>query len=150
MRVGIAADHRGQTIKNEITKYLKEKGYEIISYGNDNYDELDDYPVYAFRLGEAIKDKKIDMGIIACGTGVGVSIACNKVKNVRCAIVDSIEEAKHTRLDNDSNIISLSEEFDIEFCKSLVDTFLETPFSNEERHIRRLKLISDYEETHES
>ena len=145
MKIGIAADHRGFKIKEELTNYLTNKGYEIISYGNDIYDPLDDYPKYAFTLGEAVRDKAVDFGIIACGTGVGVCIACNKVKGVRCALVDSVEEAIHTRQDNNSNIISISEEFEADFIHELVDTFLNTPFSNEERHIRRLKQIEEYE-----
>lgn len=143
MKIGIGNDHRGYELKKEIVKYLLELGYEVKNYGSDSTEPVD-YPIYAFKVGEAIKNKEIDMGILICRTGIGMSIACNKVKNVRCAKVDNVEEAALTRLDNDSNVIAISYVKNITEIKEILKTFLEMKFSEEERHIRRIKLIDTY------
>ena len=119
-------------------------GYEAIDFGK-NSDEPVDYPEFAFKVGEAIRDKKIDRGILVCRTGIGMSIACNKVKGVRCAKVDSVEEAALTRIDNDSNVIALSYAKTLPEMKEIIKTFLEMNFSDEERHKRRIALIDNYE-----
>lgn len=142
MKIGIASDHRGISQKKELIEFLEE--YEIIDFG-PNTDESVDYPIYAFKVGEAVRDNLIDFGIILCGSGIGMSIACNKVKKVRCAKVDNVEDAKITRIDNDSNVIALSSKKDMEELKSIVWTFINEPFSNEERHARRIEMISEYE-----
>ena len=142
MNIGIANDHRGLEIKQKLTNFLKTKGYNIIDYGTATNDSTD-YPIYAFKVGEAIKDNKIDFGILICGTGIGMSIACNKVKNVRCARVCSNEDAYYTRLHNNANVIALSE--NVENVEEIITTFLETKFSNEEKHIRRIEMISNYD-----
>ena len=144
MKIGIANDHRGYKLKNELMKYLKSIGYDVVNYGSDSEDPVD-YPVYAFKLGEAIRDKKIDRGILICRTGIGMSIACNKVKGVRCAKVDSAEEAALTRLDNDSNVIAISYVRNMTEIKEIVKTFLEMKFSEEERHRRRVEMINNYD-----
>ncbi len=142
MNIGIATDHRGTIIKEELMKFLKD--YNVIDYSEDSK-EGDDYPIYAFRIGEAIKDGKIDFGILLCGTGIGMSIACNKVKSVRCAKVDNVEEAKLTRIDNNSNVIALSSKKSIKELEEIIITFLNEPFTNIERHSRRIGLIDNYE-----
>ena len=144
--IGIACDHGGFKLKEEINEYLKELGYNVIDYGT-MVEESVDYPEYAFKVGEAIRNKGINFGIIICTTGIGMSIACNKVVGVRCAKVDNIEEAKLTRLHNDSNVLALSASK--LNAKEIVKIFLETEFSNEERHIRRINMIKDYEEKNE-
>lgn len=144
--IGIASDHGGFKLKQEMITYLKELGYNIIDYGT-MVEESVDYPEYAFKVGEAIQNKGINFGIIICTTGIGMSIACNKVVGVRCAKVDNIEEAKLTRLHNDSNVLALSASN--KQAKEIVKTFLETNFSNEERHIRRINMIKNYEEKNE-
>lgn len=144
MKVGIANDHRGFKLKNEILDYLKSLGYEVINYGSDTEEPVD-YPVYAFKIGEAIKKGEIDRGILICRTGIGMSIACNKVKGVRCAKVDNVEEAALTRLDNDANVIAISYVKDITEIKEMIKTFLEIKFSDEERHHRRVNLIDNYD-----
>ena len=143
MKIGIGADHRGFLIKGELIDFLKSIGYEVVDYGT-NSDEPVDYPVYAFKVGEAIRDKQIERGILICRTGIGMSIACNKVKGVRCAKVDSVEEAALTRIDNDSNVISISYAKTLPEMKEMIKTFLEMNFSNEERHKRRINLIDNY------
>lgn len=144
--IGIASDHGGFKLKQKLIPYLEELGYTVIDYGTE-VEESVDYPIYAFKVGEAIRNKGIKFGIVICTTGIGVSIACNKVKGVRCAKVDNIEEASLTRLHNDSNVIALSA--NNENALEIVKTFLETNFSNEERHIRRINLITSYEENNE-
>ncbi len=142
MKIGIASDHRGVSKKQELIDFLKD--YEIIDYGTNSSESVD-YPVYAFKVGEAVRDNDIDLGILLCGTGIGMSIACNKVKKVRCAKVDNVEEARVTRIDNNSNVIAVSSKKDIEELKQIIKTFIEQPFTNEERHQRRIDLISNYE-----
>lgn len=144
MKVGIANDHRGYKLKEELVKYLKSIGYEVVNYGSDS-EEAVDYPVYAFKLGEAIQRGEIDRGILACRTGIGMSIACNKVKGVRCAKVDSVEDAALTRIDNDSNVIAISYVKDLTEIKEIVKTFLEMKFSGETRHQRRIDMINNYD-----
>lgn len=145
MKIGIANDHRGFEIKNKIVEFLTNLGYEVINYGSDSEEPVD-YPEYAFKVGEAIKNKEIDKGILICRTGIGMSIACNKVKGVRCAKVDNVEDAALTRIDNDSNVIAISYVKDITEIKEIIKTFLEMKFSEEERHKRRINLIDTYGE----
>lgn len=143
MKIGIANDHHGVDLNQKLTKYLESIGYNVINYGPETTDPVD-YPVFAFKLGEAVAKKDVDFGIVICNSGIGVSIACNKVKGVRCAKVNDEWEAKMTRLDNDSNVIALSSRFPIEYLEKLVTIFLKTNFSNEERHQRRIDLINNY------
>lgn len=145
MKIGIANDHRGFEVKNKIVEFLTNLGYEVINYGSDSEEPVD-YPEYAFKVGEAIKNKEIDKGILICRTGIGMSIACNKVKGVRCAKVDNVEDAALTRIDNDSNVIAISYVKDITEIKEIIKTFLEMKFSEEERHKRRINLIDTYGE----
>ena len=144
MKVGIGSDHGGYLVKEELKKELM-SNYEVIDFGTNSV-ESTDYPKYAFLVGEAIQKKNIDFGILICKTGIGMSIACNKVKGVRCAKVDNIEEASLTRLHNNSNVIALSANKKVEELKQLVDIFLTTSFSGEERHQRRVQMIDDYGE----
>lgn len=145
MRIGIANDHNGVSLKKELIKFLTELGYETKNYGTDTEVSVD-YPLYAFKVGEAINNQEIDLGILICHTGIGMSIAANKIKNVRCAKVDNVEEAFMTRSHNDSNILALSDSKNIDEVRKIVKTFLETPFSKEERHMRRIDLINNYNE----
>lgn len=144
MRICIANDHRGVKRKKEIIKYLESKGYELINIGTD-LDNSIDYPEFAFSLGKKIVNKEADLGILLCGTGIGMSIAANKVKNIRCAKVDNVRDAKLTKLHNDANVIALSSEISLFKTKRILNAFLETKFSNEERHVRRIKMIDDYD-----
>ena len=145
MKIGIASDHRGFKLK----EYLKEnlKDYEIIDYGTYT-EESSDYPEYGIKLAEKVSTKTVEKGIAICGSGIGISIACNKVKGIRCAKVSNEEEAKYTRNDNDSNIVALSSKVPNEEALKIVKTFLETPFSNDERHQVRINKITKYEEEH--
>lgn len=142
--IGIASDHAGFELKEKLKKELKD--YQIIDYGT-MVDTSVDYPDYAFKIGESIANKGIKLGILICKTGIGMSIACNKVRGVRCAKVDNVEEAKLTRLHNNSNVIAISALN--KNALEIVKTFLDTEFSNEERHMRRINKITEYEEKHE-
>lgn len=142
--IGIASDHAGFELKEKLKQELKD--YQIIDYGT-MVDTSVDYPDYAFKIGESIANKGIKLGILICKTGIGMSIACNKVRGVRCAKVDNVEEAKLTRLHNNSNVIAISALN--KNALEIVKTFLDTEFSNEERHIRRINKITEYEERHE-
>ena len=143
MRLGITNDHRGYKLKVELLEKLK-KSYEIIDYGATSTESVD-YPDYAFKLGEALANKEIDFGIAICGSGIGISIACNKVKGVRAARVTNIEDVLETRNDNDANIICLNEKMDANDAYNLIITFITTPFSTDERHLRRVNKIKAYE-----
>ncbi len=96
-------------------------------------------------MGKAVVSKEVEKGILICTTGIGMSIACNKVHGVRCAKVDNLEEAALTREHNNSNVIALSAKKDIEELKQIIDIFLTTKFSGEERHVRRVEMIDHYE-----
>lgn len=141
MKIGIASDHRGVILKEKIKNYLNDK-YKIIDYGTNSIESVD-YPEYAFKIGESIKDNKIDFGILICGTGIGMSIACNKVKKVRCAKVTTKEEAFLARSHNNANVIALSE--NTSNYKEIIDTFLTTESSKEEKHQRRVEMINNYD-----
>ena len=145
MKIAIASDHKGYHLKTTLITYLTKKGFEIMDVGTDSVITTD-YPKYAFALCEKIKNQEVDFGIVICGTGIGISIACNKVKGIRCAKVDNIKEAELTRLDNDANVLALNGNMYAYKAKDIVDVFLKTNFSNESRHQKRLKMISDYEE----
>lgn len=144
MKIGIACDHRGYPLKEKIKKYLNKKGYEVIDYGT-NSEELVNYTEYAFKIGEAVVNKECNLGIVICGTGIGISIACNKVKGIRCAKADTVRQAKLTRLDNDANILALDGTMRTYKAKDIVDMFLKTEFSNIERYKERIKQITEYE-----
>ena len=145
MKIAIASDHKGYHLKTTLITYLNKRGYEVIDLGTDSVISTD-YPKYAFRLCEKVINKEAELGIVICGTGIGISIACNKVKGIRCAKVDNIKEAELTRLDNDANVLALNGSMMSFKAKDIVDVFLKTKFSNSGRHIKRLKMIQDYEE----
>lgn len=142
MKIGIASDHRGYNLKEQIKNV---SNYEITDYGT-NSTESCDYPDYAYKLSQGVLNNEVDFGIAICGSGIGISIACNKVKGIRCAKVSTPEEALYTRNDNDSNIVAFSEQTDLETALQIIDKFINTPFSNEEKHIRRINKIKEIEE----
>lgn len=145
MKIGIASDHRGYNLKEQLKKELTNKKYEIIDYGTYST-ESTDYPDYAFLLGENVRDKKVDFGIAICGSGIGISIACNKVKGIRCAKVSNAKEAKVTREDNNSNIVAFGEKISLNEALDIIEMFINTEFTGLEKHERRIKKITEYEE----
>ena len=142
MKIGIANDHRGVNLKKKIMNYLHEKDILCVDYGT-NSEESCDYVDYALKLGNAINNKEVDLGILICGTGIGMSIAANKINGIRCARVVNSDEAKLSREHNMANIMAIGE--NIENVFSVVDTFINTKESKEERHIRRVNKIMDTE-----
>ena len=144
MKIGIASDHRGYILKKEIIEKLSDK-YEFLDLGTFSTESVD-YPDYAFKLGKEVSTNAVDFGIAICGSGIGISIACNKVKGIRCAKVSNIEEVKYTRNDNDANIIAFSSQTTLDDAIEYIKVFIETPFSREEKHIRRINKIKEYED----
>lgn len=142
MKIGIANDHRGVNLKKKIMNYLHEKDILCVDYGT-NSEESCDYVDYALKLGNAINNKEVDLGILICGNGIGMSIAANKINGIRCARVVNSDEAKLSREHNMANIMAIGE--NIENVFSVVDTFINTKESKEERHIRRVNKIMDIE-----
>ena len=140
MKVAIATDHNGVEQKIELIYFLNDLGYEVLDLSKDN-NPTDDYPDFAVRVANAINEKNADLGILMCGTGIGMSIAANKIKGIRCAKVSSEEEAFLARQHNNANIIALSYKESIENLKIMISKFLSTEFSNEERHARRVEKI---------
>ena len=144
MKIGIGNDRHGVDVKKSLTKYLIDKGYNVINYGADE-ESYADYCDYAFKIGEDVVNKKIDYGILICNTGIGMSIAANKVKGVRCAKVNDTYEAKMTRRDNDANVIALSGRKSIEELEEILDVFFNTEYMNIERYNRRLEKLNNYD-----
>ena len=144
MRIGIANDHRGVDAKEIISKYLIEKGYGVVNYGTDTKDAVD-FPDYAYKLGKGVLNKKVDLGIAICGTGIGMSIALNKMKGIYCAKVSKESEAVLSKAHNNANVIAISEETDKDLMLSIIDKFVSTPFSNIDRYINRNNKIKDIE-----
>lgn len=145
MKIAIASDHRGYKLKEYLKKELTKLNYEIIDFGT-NSEESTDYPDYAFKLAESVVSKESEFGIAICGSGIGISIACNKVKGIRCARVTTKEDAIVTRNDNDSNIVAFSGDLLETQALDIVQTFIKTPHSIEEKHHRRVNKIKEYEE----
>lgn len=146
MKVGIVSDHRGYDLKMEIISRIND--IELMDYGTYSTDSVD-YPDYAFKLCEKINNKEVDCGIAICGSGIGISIACNKVKGIRCAKVNTIDDVEATRNDNDANVIAFSAKTNIDDAVNLIKKFLETPFSKDERHLKRINKIKAYEDKYE-
>ena len=139
--LALGSDQGGYELKQEIIKHLKERGIEFKDFGS--YDEKSvDYPEYAKKVCKAILAGECDRGILICGTGIGISITANKFKGIRAALCTDCFMAEATRLHNDANILALGGRVvGAGLALKIVDTFLDTPFSNEERHIRRINGI---------
>ena len=145
MKIGITSDHRGYDLKELILKEFKRDGVELIDYRTDSEESVD-YPDFAFKLANDVRDKKLDFGLTICGSGFGMSIACNKVKGIRCARVKDVEDVIITRNDNDANMIAFSGRSSLELSLAIINRMIDTPFSNAERHARRIAKIAQYEE----
>lgn len=146
MRIHVGSDHAGLDFKNRIIEHLKAQGHEVTDHGPFKYDALDDYPQFCIPAAEAVAKDPGSFGVVLGGSGNGEQMAANKVAGIRAALVWSVETAKLAREHNDANVISLGGRMHPEtFCLELVDTFLATPFSGDERHVRRIGQISKYE-----
>ena len=143
MKVAIGTDHNGPALKEEIINKLSDIA-EFIDCSPVN-DPLDDYPDFAYKVSEMVASGKADLGILICGTGIGMSIVLNKMKGVYCAKVSNESEAILCRSHNNANVIAMSEEIDHEVMKKIVNNFIETPFSNVSKYIRRNNMIKEIE-----
>lgn len=139
MKIIIGSDHNGYKLKSEIIEKLTNLDYEVIDKGTDSLDSVD-YPLYAKKVCEEVL-KTDSLGILICGSGIGMSIAANKIKGIRCAKVDNEQEASLSKMHNNANVIAISSKKDIEEVSKIVLSFITNDFSNEERHIRRINEI---------
>ncbi len=146
MRIIIGSDHAGYELKEQLKEYLNNNGNECIDNGN-KYDSQDDYPDIAKQVANKVASKEYDRGIIICGSGIGIGIAANKVRGIRCGTCNDIYLAKMARQDNDINVLALGARIiDFEKAKIIIDIFVNTEFLGE-RHLRRVNKIKDIEDS---
>ncbi len=143
MKIALACDHGGFDYKETLKKVLLDQGYEVKDFGCFSKDSVD-YPEMAYPCAKAVSKGEADRGIVICGTGIGVSIVANKVEGIRCALCSDLFSAQATREHNDSNMLAMggrviSEELMLEIAK----VWLETPFSKDERHMRRIAKVME-------
>ena len=148
MRVHIGSDHAGFDLKQHLVTVLTAKGYEVIDHGAPTYDAQDDYPTYCLPAAEAVVADAGSLGIVIGGSGNGEAIAANKVDGVRCALAWNEDTAKLGRQHNNANVVSVGGRMHTtEEATQFVEWFLETPFSGDARHERRIRLLADYEQS---
>jgi ribose 5-phosphate isomerase B len=148
MRVHLGSDHAGFELKAALIARLGELGHEPVDHGPELYDAVDDYPPYVLRAAEGVAGDPGSLGIVIGGSGNGEAIAANKVTGIRCALAHSEETAQLGREHNDANVVSVGARMHDEATAiRLVEVFLATPYSNEERHNRRIAMLTEYEAT---
>ena len=141
--IALGCDHGGYPLMKEIIKYLDENGIAYKNFGTFSEESVD-YPAYAKQVAHAVADGACEKGIPVCGTGIGISIAANKVKGIRAALCGDVFSAKATREHNDANILAMGARVTGPgLALEILKAFLETPFSNDERHIRRIRQIEE-------
>ena len=146
MKIAIACDHGAVSMKNAIAAHLKEMGHEVVDFGTHTTDSCD-YPDFAGAAARAVASGECQRGIVTCTTGIGVSIAANKVKGVRCALLHDLMSARLTREHNDTNMMAIGAAVTAEpLAMEIVDIWLNTAFSNGERHVRRIAKVKAMEE----
>jgi ribose 5-phosphate isomerase B len=145
MKIAIGADHAGFELKNQLGDVLRQTGHEVCDFGT-NSAEAADYPDYASRVAKAVASGTVDRGVLVCGSGVGMSIAANKVRGIRAALGVTVEEVRGTRGHNDANVLTLGARFtDPALAQQLMRAFLDTPFEGG-RHERRVAKITQMED----
>ena len=154
MRVHLGSDHAGLDLKAHLTGWLTEHGYEPVDHGPFVYDAVDDYPVFCLRAAEAVAAEREQgqdsLGVVIGGSGNGEQIAANKVAGIRCALAWSEETAALGREHNDAQVVSVGGRMhSLEDMTRFVEVFLATPFSGDERHVRRIGQMASYEQTRE-
>ncbi len=141
--IGLGCDHGGYALKEEIKKHLDDRGIAYQDYGCDSEASVD-YPIYAKKVANAVASGECEQGILICGTGIGISIAANKVPGIRAALCHDCFSAQATREHNNANILALGARVvGPGLALMIVDTFLDTPFSNDPRHVRRIGMIEE-------
>jgi len=143
MKIAIASDHKGYRLKTELIEILKQN-YEILDLGTNSEDSTD-FPQYGIKLGKIVNNKEADLGIAICGTGIGISIAANKVKGIMCAKISTKEEARLAKEHNRANVIALSGNLTKENATEMVNEYLNATSLDDEKYIRRINQIKEYE-----
>ena len=142
MIIAVASDHGGFELKNRVSEHLKERGIKVVDLGTDSEESVD-YPVYGKACAEAVASGKADLGVVCCGTGIGISIAANKVKGIRCGLCTSVEMAELTKKHNNANMIALGgRTTDPDLALQIVDRWLDTDFEGG-RHQRRVDMLDE-------
>lgn len=147
MNIGICCDHRGYELKEELIKVLSNQGNNVTDYGTYS-EESTDYPIYAFMLCNSVVNKEVNYGIAICGTGIGMSIACNKVKGIRCAKIDNTNDARYAKEHNNANVLAISANKTLDEVLEYLMEFNSNEFSSNIKHARRIQLIRDFENEH--
>lgn len=148
MIIGLGSDHGGYNLKQEIIAHLEAKGIGCIDFGPDNASQSVDYPMYGETVANAVIENKVDYGIVCCGTGIGISLAANKVPGIRCAVVSDVFSAKMSKAHNDANMLSLGERvLGRGLALEIVDAWINTEFEGD-RHSRRVDMIKEIENKH--
>ena len=152
MRIHIATDHAGLEFSHDLQQHLRSQGHEVIDHGPQSYEPLDDYPSFCINAARGVAIDQLAgieaLGVVFGGSGNGEQIAANKVAGVRAALVWNTSTAELAREHNDANVISIgARQHTIDEAKSFIDTFVATPFSNDERHTRRIAQVGEYEMT---
>jgi ribose 5-phosphate isomerase B len=146
MRIGIATDHGGFNLKEELVKQLREAGHEIVDFGAHRLNQGDDYPDYVVPLAEAVAAQKVDRGVAICGSGVGASVCANKIRGVRAALIHDHFSARQGVEDDHMNILCMGgRTVGAAVALDLVQTFLAAEFSQAQRHLRRLSKVASLE-----
>ena len=146
MKIAIGGDHASPALKAKVVAHLKASGHDVCDYGTYTPDAVD-YPDFALKVAEAVAGKNADLGILICGTGIGISIAANKVKGIRCALCSDTFSAHATREHNDANVLAFGERVVGEgLALDIVDTFISTEFSGAQRHADRIAKITAIED----
>jgi ribose 5-phosphate isomerase B len=146
MKIHLGCDHAGFELKEKVVSHLKNNGHEVIDHGAKKFDALDDYPVFCFLAAQAAAKDPSSLAIVIGGSGNGEQISANKIKGVRAALAWSAETAKLAREHNNANVMGLGGRMHSESeSLAIIDAFIDTVFSNEERHVRRINQISGYE-----
>ena len=141
--LALGCDHGGYELMQEVKAHLAKRGFDFKDFGCYSTDSVD-YPEYAKKVAHAVADGECELGILICGTGIGISIAANKVKGIRAALCSDCFSAQATKEHNNANILAMgARTIGPGLALKIVDTFLDTPFSNDERHIRRINMIED-------
>ena len=145
MKIAIACDHGALSLKNAVAEHLKKNGYEVSDFGTNTLDSCD-YPDFAAAAAKAVASGECDRGIVMCTTGIGMSVAANKVKGIRCALLHDPMSARMTREHNDTNMMAIGAAVTAQpLALEIVDIWLTTEFSGGERHVRRIAKVAEME-----
>lgn len=148
MRVYLGSDHAGFELKVHLANHLAKQGYDVVDVGPHSYDPDDDYPTFCLHTGDRVVADETSLGVVIGGSGNGEQIAANKVAGVRAALAWSVETAQLARQHNDANVVAVgARQHTLDEATGIVEAFLNTPFSGNERHARRITQVAEYEQT---